>query len=496
MGSEAGHSAMDERGRRNAALAECLAELGWAPTTLARKINRLLGAGTVSLSAPYHWLNKGGTPRAPLPTLAAYVLSQHLGRPVSVDDLWHSQADDARLVVPADAGMDVAWSTAAASQILEDWLLGGLMDRRAFLAVSGATLTGIAWEYLGVESKRLLAAIEGDGAGATLLAQLEGTIPTLWALDDAHGGTRVLPYVSAEFQTAAHILRQGGHNADTTVRLFRLVALLAQHAGWAAFDAGQHGLAQRYYLTALRAAHQARDRQLAAHVLADLAFQAASTDARAHADDLAEVAMRGADRTPARVRASVASRAAFAYGAAGNQHDFAACRDLAHEQLDGTKPEAGDPEWMYYLTPGHIDSLAASSFVHLAQAARAQGQTRRAHARLHDGLELLPSTAALRDRAHPHQRRAAVDGAWLALAHTLHGDLEQACHVGRLTISRLDRVQSDRCVGVLGTLRGALRTGRMNNPDVREFIVELEHALQAQASRNESWPPARDAASR
>ncbi len=453
---------MDERGRRNAALAECLAELGWAPTTLARKINRLFGAGTVSLSAPYHWLNKGGTPRAPLPTLAAYVLSQHLGRPVSVDDLWHSQADDARLVVPADAGMDVAWSTAAASQILEDWLLGGLMDRRAFLAVSGATLTGIAWEYLGVESKRLLAAIEGDGAGATLLAQLEGTIPTLWALDDAHGGTRVLPYVSAEFQTAAHILRQGGHNADTTVRLFRLVALLAQHAGWAAFDAGQHGLAQRYYLTALRAAHQARDRQLAAHVLADLAFQAASTDARAHADDLAEVAMRGADRTPARVRASVASRAAFAYGAAGNQHDFAACRDLAHEQLD----------------------------------ARAQGQTRRAHARLHDGLELLPSTAALRDRAHPHQRRAAVDGAWLALAHTLHGDLEQACHVGRLTISRLDRVQSDRCVGVLGTLRGALRTGRMNNPDVREFIVELEHALQAQASRNESWPPARDAASR
>jgi len=151
---------------------------------------------------------------------------------------------------------------------------------------------------------------------------------------------------------------------------------------------------------------------------------------------------------------------------------------------------------MYYLTPGHIDSLAASSFVHLAQAARAQGQTRRAHARLHDGLELLPSTAALRDRAHPHQRRAAVDGAWLALAQTLHGDLEQACHVGRLTISRLDRVQSDRCVGVLRTLRGALRTGRMNNPDVREFIVELEHALQAQASRNESWPPARDAASR
>jgi tetratricopeptide (TPR) repeat protein len=332
----------------------------------------------------------------------------------------------------------------------------------------------------------LLAAIEGDGAGATLLGQLEGTIPTLWALDDAYGGTRVLPYVSAEFQTAAYILRQGGHNSETTVRLFHLVALLAQHAGWAAFDAGQHGLAQRYYLTALRAAHQAGDRQLAAHVLADLAFQSASTDARADADDLAEVAMRAADRTPARVRASVASRAAFAYGAAGNEHAFATCRDLAHEQLDGARPEAGDPDWMYYLTPGHIDSLAASAFVYLAQTERAQGQTRRARARLRDSVQLLPSTAALRDRAHPHQRRAAVDGAWLALAHTLYGDLEQGCHVGRLTISRLDRVQSDRCVGVLRALRGALRTGRMNNPDVREFVVELERALAVQASRNQS----------
>src|SRR6266571_6723997 len=351
---------MEKQPGKNAALAECLRELGWPPSMLARKINKLFGVGTVSPSAPYHWVRNGGVPRAPLPALTAQVLSQHLGRPIRVGELWQERAANSPLLWPANSGMEMPWSAAGTLRILEDWLLSGLMDRRIFLAVSGAALTGLAWEYLGLESQRLLAAIEGDGIGAELITQLEGTIPALWALDDAHGGTRVLPHVSAEFQTAAHILRQGGHNADTTIRLFRLVALLAQHAGWAAFDAGQHGLAQRYYLTALRAAHQARDRQLAAHVLADLAFQAASTDARAHADDLAEVAMRGADRTPARVRACVASRAAFAYGAAGNQHEFAACRDLAHEQLDGTKPEPGDPEWMYYLTPGHIDSLAAS----------------------------------------------------------------------------------------------------------------------------------------
>jgi len=391
----------------------------------------------------------------------------------------------------ADSGMDVPWSRESALQILEDWLLSGLMDRRIFLAVSGTALMGLAWEYLDLEPERLPAAIEGDGAGATLVTQLEATIPALWALDDTHGGRRVLPYVSSQFQTAAHILRQGGHNTQMTRQLFRVIAKLGQHAGWAAFDAGQHGLAQRYYFTALRAAHQAADRQLAAHILADLAFQAASTDAHQDAGKLAETAMRAAAATPARVRAAVASRAAFAHSAVGDARAFAACRDLAHEQLARSGPHDGDPDWMYYLTPGHVDALAGAGLVRLAQTARTQGQTRRARIWLRDGLGLLHGTAALCDTKHPHQRRAAVEGAWLALAHALHGDLDQACQVGRLTINRLGDVQSDRCTSTLTALRGELRLGRMSNADMREFVGELDRALYAQPPRHDHGAHAR-----
>jgi len=383
--------------------------------------------------------------------------------------------------------MEVPWSAGGALRILEDWLLSGLMDRRIFLAVSGAALTGLAWEYLGLESQRLLAAIDGDGIGAELLVQLEGTIPVLWALDDAHGGARVLPYVSAEFQTAAHLLRQGAPNTRMARQLFQLVAKLGQHAGWAAFDAGRHGMAQRYYFTALRAAHQAGDRQLAVHILVDLAFQAASRDERQDAGELAEIAMRAAATTPARVRASVASRAAFAYGVAGDADAFAACRDLAHEQLDHTRPRDGDPDWMYYLTTGHIDALAGAAMVRLAQTAKLQGRSRQARTLVRESVGLLRGSdgAALRDAKHPHQRRAAVEGAWLALAHTLHGDLDQTCQVGRLTLSRLSTVQSDRCTTVLTALRGELRSGRMNNPDIREFVGELDRTLRRQPPRHE-----------
>jgi len=387
--------------------------------------------------------------------------------------------------------MNVRWSTEGVLQVLEDWLLSGLMDRRTFLGVSGIALTGVAWEYLGLEQERLLAAIEGDETGASLITQLEATIPALWALDDAHGGVRVLPYVSSQFQTAAYILRQGGHNGQVTRQLFGVVAKLGQHAGWAAFDAGRHGLAQRYYLTALRAAHQAADRQLAAHILADLAFQAAATDARQDAGDLAEVAMRAAAVTPARVRASVAARAAFAHGAAGDSRRFAICRHLAHEQLDGSRPQGGDPDWMYYLTPGHVDALAGPALVRLARTAQARGQTRHAQTWLRDGLGLLRGSAALRDTQHPQQRRAAVEGAWLALAHALDGDLDQACQVGRLTISRLGVVQSARCTSVLTVLRSELPADRTSNADVREFAGELDRALSAPPSRRSHRAPAR-----
>jgi hypothetical protein len=270
---------------------------------------------------------------------------------------------DGSLLLPADSEMDLPWSRENALRILEDWLLSGLMDRRIFLAVSGTALMGLASEYLELEPARLPAAIESDGASATLLTQLEATIPALWALDDNHGGRRVLPYVSSQFQTAAHILRQGSHDTEVARQLFRVIAKLGQHGGWAAFDAGQHGLAQRYYFTALRAAHQAADRPLAAHILADLAFQAASTNARQQAGGLAERAMRASAATPARVRASVASRAAFAHSAAGDTRAFAACRDLAHEQLARSGLHDGDPDWVYYLTPSHVDALAGSAMV-------------------------------------------------------------------------------------------------------------------------------------
>ncbi|MGH1551937.1 carph-isopro domain-containing protein [Streptomyces sp. L7] len=122
--------------RRNAVLAECLDELGWSPKALARRLNRVLGAGSVAESAPYHWRVAGGVPRSPLPVMTAHVLSQELGRPISVEHLWQGKAVDSPLLLAADANLDHPWSVKGLDQIVEDWVLGGLLDRRRFMSRS------------------------------------------------------------------------------------------------------------------------------------------------------------------------------------------------------------------------------------------------------------------------------------------------------------------------------------------------------------------------
>ncbi len=244
--------------RANQALSTHLTEAGLAPRTLARELNRLFGEGTLAETAPYYWRDEGGVPRAPLPTLTAYVISRHLGRVVTVTDLWPGRdADaDATLVLPASAGMDGPWTLASTMRVAEDWLLGGLVDRRMFLSVSGTALAQAVSVYLASQAPATANAPVAS-TDDPLVEQIEASVPRLQMLDDERGGAAGLGYVGAQVRAVLLVLRDGGHTDATTRRLLVALADLAQLAGWKAFDAAKPGLAQRYFFTGLRAAHDA-----------------------------------------------------------------------------------------------------------------------------------------------------------------------------------------------------------------------------------------------
>src|SRR6185437_10059730 len=132
----------------NERLALLLADAGWTPRGLARALNAAFGEGTVSATAPYFWRDHGAIPHVPLPALVAHVLSARLGRRVTVAEVWDDRAQDSPQVQLATAGMNYPWSVAGTCAVAKDWLLGGLVDRRHFLAVSGSTLAAAVSAYL------------------------------------------------------------------------------------------------------------------------------------------------------------------------------------------------------------------------------------------------------------------------------------------------------------------------------------------------------------
>lgn len=445
----------------------------------ALELNRLFGPGTVAETAPYHWRDAGGVPRRPLPALTAYVISRHVGRIVAVADLWegHHLDSDATLVLPANAGMDGPWTRAGTMLVAEDWQLGGLVDRRLFLSVSGAALARAVSVYLAGQPPTD-SAVPSATTGDPLVDQIEASVPQLQMLDDERGGGAGLGYVGAQVRAAMLVLRDGGHSEPTIRRLLVALADLSQLAGWKAFDAAKPGLAQRYFFTGLRAAHDAGYRPMEAHILADLAFQAASLGDSADGVVLGEAAQRVAARSPASVQASVLSRLAYTYDAAGRVEDCERGWQRSRDQLAARHPDR-DPDWMYYLTGNHLDCQVGYAMILAGRQMIADGLGAPGRAMVRKGADLLRTGAYDRRPDGPHQRRALYEGAWLALGYTAHGKLDEACQVTRMALPRLAQVRSPRSLALLRTLAGDLRR-RKRHQAVGDLLPDLEAALARQ----------------
>jgi hypothetical protein len=457
----------------NEALSRLLACLSWSGERLAREVCRVLGTGAVHPTAPYKWLRGHQPRRDEVRQATAFVLSQASCQPVTVSELWPRCAShDQRLVSAAD-GMEVPWTLAGTLAIIHDWLLGGLMDRRVFMAVGGSALIQLAWTAVNTEPARLTAALNGGQVGATLIKQVEETIPQLRQLDDRQGGGGAnLTYVHAQFQAVGQLLKTADHGGQVTRRLLVAWAELGQLAGWMAADAERHGLAQRYYLTALRAAHNAGDKALSANVLSMMAFHAASREEATDAISLGTAAVEMARRSPVTVQALVTSRLAYGYALTGDTDRFHMAHGRARELVE--HPTGYQPRWIYYASPQCVDAAGGYYQVNLGRVC-----SRNSRRHLGNAVTLLtPEATATLD--YPYQRDALMSGTGLALAHLGCGELEQACEVGRIALQRLPHIHSPLCLTNLRRLADELRV-RKASSHIREFSTELDHRLKLAA---------------
>lgn len=439
-----------------------LDDVGWRPETLARKVNAALEQHPhkrrIHEKTPYRWL-RGEVPHPPVPDIVVDLLATALRSPVRFDMVW----PDTRRHPPqaGDEDLGVPWNHTGLLKLLEEWRM---LTRRTFLTLSGAALTGPVWQSLDVAAP--IPALTGQRGHVTpaVVSLIETMVTGAQQLDERHGSAAA-DFVADQFSGVDHLVRSSTYDAATGRRLCTALAQLAQTSGWMAQESAFDGLAQRWYLAGLHAAHSAGDRGLTASIMALMSNQATGLGNTSDALQLAAAAEKAAAHTPVAVQALIAARSTLAHAGAGDLAGVQRARDRAIALIDDPGQDLGQsPPWAGYVTRTELDAIIGRALVMLASHIPG----RRRNVLIGDAETLLRGRAL--DASEAHQRSAVRHGAWLALAYARTGDLDQAVDTGRLALQRLPDVTSVRCAALFGELRTELAPHAHRARNVRNLI--------------------------
>ncbi|WP_129840849.1 hypothetical protein [Streptomyces sp. RFCAC02] len=270
----------------------------------------------------------------------------------------------------------------------------------------------------------------------------------------------------------ADYVRTGRFDSRATrTRTVHLWAQLAQTAGWMAMDAGQQGLGQRYFRTALTAAHEVGDAALISHILGCMTYQAIGMHRHREAIALANAGITAARGTPPATRALASARHAHASAAVGDVHGMRRSTDEALTHLADTDTLATRPPWLYWLTDLRV--VTGQTLITAAFAGD-------------DGTALLDEADPLitpwlgAHAEHVQDRDALLHGVWLARSCLRRGDIERTLVTATPLLAYAATVRSGH---TRGTLLG-LEADLADRPDLRGHAgaTELRRRIRAVAA--------------
>lgn len=193
-------------------------------------------------------------------------------------------------------GLTAPWTEAGTVEALADLVGSGRMDRRGFLTITGAALTGLVASWAEASSA-FASALNGDRVTDTMVSTIEQRISTLRTLDDQLGGARLLEQARGDLALITGLLDAGRYTDKIRIRLYALAARVSHLTGWMAYDAGLRSAGQRYYVGALRSARTAGDDAFGAFVLAEMGVHVSEAGRTAERVGLITTAIDNAPRT-------------------------------------------------------------------------------------------------------------------------------------------------------------------------------------------------------
>jgi tetratricopeptide (TPR) repeat protein len=284
----------------------------------------------------------------------------------------------------------------------------------------------------------------------------------LKTIDNAHGGGAALPMATVYLRAEVLPLLDGRDQDPATRSLIEAVAEYEHDAGWMAYDAGQHDVAERYFASALRRAQAVGNRLLAGWILGAMSHQAIHLRRLQQAIELAQAARRVTTHivTP-RALAMEAAMEACAHAAAGDaRQSHQALDDAASAVTLITASGQPDPDWLDFDEGGFLG--------HAARAHRDLGELRQAEESAQKSVMLcLPG----------HSRTRAQRSTISATAHLRKGELEAAVDAGEQVVREAWSLHSAHVFGEIAQLAAAIAP--FKTLAASEFLDQARELLAA-----------------
>ncbi|OIJ65457.1 hypothetical protein [Streptomyces mangrovisoli] len=466
----------------NRQLAALIAEAGFSNAGLARRVDQLGLEHGLDLrydkTSVTRWL-RGQQPRGTTPALIAEVFTRRLGRRLTAQDLgldacapvyagleFAAGPEEAVDIVSGlwrkDSGSHaelrkIAFTPAGLVVPSRDWLIGRADDKVArgepvagrvpaqpgaaarrpvpaapTAAVTGSSVTGSAAPPAAAVPRQR-GAERGLGHRVTGgdIAALRSVGELFRTLDNAYGGGHARQALVRYLEHECEPMLRGSYGEQTGRRLFAAAADLTRLAGWTSYDIAAHGLAQRYFVQALRLSQAAGDRAYGAYVLVTMSRQAVYLGHGREAVQLARVAQQGIGTTaPPLVQALLHAAEARGHGVLGEVRACTASLVRAERALEQSRPGDEAPHWARFFDEAQL----ADEFGHCHRDLQ---QFRAAAQHAERSLQL---------RAPSFARSRLFCRVVLATARLGLGELDQACQLGAEAAGQAAEMRSVRAL--------------------------------------------------
>ncbi|WP_245687483.1 regulator [Streptacidiphilus griseoplanus] len=495
----------------NQRLAELIEEAGFSHAGLARRVDQLGLEHGLDLrydkTSVTRWL-RGQQPRGATPALIAEVFTRRLGRRLGAQDLGLDAC------APVYAGLEFAETPAEAVDIVSsmwrkdtgpnselrriaftpaglvvpsrDWLIGRTDERvsredpaeaadpplRAPAGLRGPARPLGAGGRVPLQARRPGAlgrpGIKADtehpaphpqrdsrgvrvGRGDVAAVRAVGDL--FRALDHAYGGGHARQALVRYLESEAEPMLRGRYGEPVGRALFGAVADLTRLAGWTSFDIAAHGLAQRYFVQALRLSQAANDRVYGGYVLATMSRQAVHLGHGREAVQLARVAQQGVGTTaPSGVQALMHAAEARGHGVLGDSRSCTGALVRAERCLQAVRPADEQPSWARSFDEAQLAAEFALCYRDLQQWR----------------LSAQHAEKSLRLRSPGYARSRVFSRSVLATARLGMGDVDEACAVATEALRSAAEMRSVRAVEYLRDFHRRLSPYR-GSPVVRAF---------------------------